>query len=81
MLFPQSMDMTQMSNASTAADNVFRAAICVAIYTAVQTGARTTTAVAYSPEVEDSLLIVLRELTAQGYAVTLAATTVTVVWQ
>lgn len=81
MLFPQSMDITQMSNAGTQADNALRGAICQAIYTAVKTGARTSGAVTWTAVTEQNLLTILKELGQQGFAVTLAASTVTVTWQ
>ncbi len=80
MLFPQSMDMTQMSNAGTAVDNALRGLICQAIYTAVQTGAHTTSAVTWTTVTEGNLLNILKDLMNQGYSVTLASTTITVVW-
>jgi hypothetical protein len=81
MLFPQSMDMTQMSNAGTQADNALRGLICQKIYTAVQTGARTTGTVTWTTVTEQNLLTILKELGEQGYSVVLASSTITVNWQ
>lgn len=80
MTFPPAMEMTQMSNAGTAVDNALRGAIAQAIYTAVKTGLRTTSAVTWTTVGETALLIILKELNQLGYTVTLASTTVTVVW-
>ena len=80
MKFPDSMEMTQMSNAGTAVDNALRGLICQAIYTAVQTGAHTTSAVTWTTVTEGDLLNIIRELHERGYSVTLASTTITVVW-
>jgi hypothetical protein len=81
MTFQPAFEMTQMSNAGAQADNVFRAEIEVAIYTAVQTGARITSSISTSGEAEDSLLIVIKELEGLGYTVAYPDSThITVAW-
>jgi hypothetical protein len=82
MTFQPSMDLTQMSNAATQVDNVFRAQIEVAIYTAVQTGARITSSISTVGETEDDLLIVIKELQGLGYTIGYPDSThITVAWQ
>lgn len=80
MLFPPSNDITQMSNAGTAVDNALRGLICQNIYTAVQTGAKTTSATTWTTVTEGNLLNIIKDLLSQGYGVTLASTTITVTW-
>jgi hypothetical protein len=81
MRFPQAMDITQMSTNGTAADNVLRAAICVAIYTAVQTNLKITSSVATTGVDEDALQAIIAELNQQGYTVAYPDTThITVAW-
>jgi hypothetical protein len=81
MRFPQAMDITQMSLNGTAADNVLRAAILVAVYTAVQTNGKITSSVATTSVDEDALQGVIGELNKQGYTVAYPdATHITVAW-
>lgn len=80
MTFPPAFEMTQMSNAGTQADNALRGLIAQSIYTAVKTGARTSGAVTWTTVSETQLLILLKELNGLGYSVTLAASTITVLW-
>lgn len=81
MEFPQAMDITQMSTNGAAADNVLRAAICVAIYTAVQTNAKITSSILTSSATVAGLLKVVAELQEQGYTVAYPdATHLTAAW-
>jgi hypothetical protein len=81
MRFPQAMDITQMSTNGTTSDNVFRAAILVAIYTAVQTNAKITSSVSTSGVDEDAILQVIAELQQQGFTVGYPDSThITVSW-
>jgi len=80
MTFQPAMDITQMSNAGTAVDNALRGLIQQKIYTAVQTGARTTGTITWTTVTEGNLLNILKDLNAAGYSITLASTTITVTW-
>lgn len=81
MRFPQAMDITQMSTNGTAADNVLRAAICVAIYTAVQSNAKITSSISTASASVQGLMEIVAELQQQGYTVAYPDSThITVAW-
>lgn len=80
MTFPQAIEVTQMSNAGTNADNVLRADIVEAIYTATETGARTSGAITWTTVSEQSMLIIAKELRGQGFTITFGSGTLTATW-
>jgi hypothetical protein len=81
MTFPPAFEITQMSNAGTQADNALRGTIAAAIYTATETGARTTGNITWTTVTEDSLLIIEKELEGLGYTVVSNTTsTIAVSW-
>ncbi len=81
MTFPQSMDITQMSNNFSNADIALRSTIVQAIYEGVDDGDKTTDAITWTSVSEADMLTIVKELLQQGFGVTLGSGTLAITWQ
>jgi hypothetical protein len=80
MEFPQAMDITQISN-DTSADSHLRCTVAEDIWTACVTNLKTTSAITWTTVTEEQALIIFKELEQKGYTLVYGTGTVTVSWQ
>jgi hypothetical protein len=80
MQFPQSIDITQLTNSHTAVDSALRLTIAQALYEGAEDGDRTTDAITWTAATEGDMINIVRELRGLGYGVTEGSSTITITW-
>lgn len=80
MRFPQSTDVTQLSNNYSQADQALRTDIMREIYEGVAAGDRTTDSITWTSVSEGDILTIIGELRQAGYGVTEGSGAITITW-